>query len=202
MAEDKKKGWLSRARDKVEAQVESQQSAKAEREQEYGPQTASHMFGAKWVHIYAKGYVQVRDVVAPKGLVPFERLLAIDSQADVTKKSGFGRGAAAVVTLGTNLSSSNMRGDVYLTIGTDKTTHALRTKPTTESVKAAKALEVAGKAAIATANTRAATSTATPPTAAQPDAVDQLKKLADLHAAGILTEDEFAAKKADLLDRM
>ena len=33
-------------------------------------------------------------------------------------------------------------------------------------------------------------------------ATEQIKKLADLHAAGILTDDEFATKKADLLDRM
>ena len=196
------KSWWRNAKDKIEGQIETQKAAKSEREAEYGHQTASHMFGTKWVHIYSKGYVQVRDAVALKSSAPFERLLAIDSQADVTKKSGFGRGAAAVVTAGANLSSSNMRGDVYLTIGTDKTTHALRAKPTTESVRAAKALEVAGKAAIAAANTRTATSTATPPTAVQPDAADQLKKLADLHAAGILTDDEFAAKKADLLDRM
>jgi len=202
MTDKKKKGWFRGALDKIEAQVESQQSAKAEREQEYGPQTASHMFGAKWVHIYAKGYVQVRDVVAPKGLVPIERLLAIDSQADVTKKSGFGRGAAAVVTLGTNLSSSNMRGDVYLIIGTDKTTHALRTTPTTESVKAAKALEVAGKAAITAANAQSPVTASPQNVTQEPDALDQLKKLAELHAAGILTDDEFAAKKADLLDRM
>ncbi|MGH2398931.1 MAG: SHOCT domain-containing protein [bacterium] len=29
-----------------------------------------------------------------------------------------------------------------------------------------------------------------------------MKKLADLHPAGIITDDEFSAKKADLLDRM
>ena len=31
---------------------------------------------------------------------------------------------------------------------------------------------------------------------------DQLRKLGELHQAGILTDDEFTAKKADLLDRM
>lgn len=41
-----------------------------------------------------------------------------------------------------------------------------------------------------------------PATAAPPDAMDQLRKLADLHAAGILTDEEFAAKKAELLGRM
>ncbi len=34
------------------------------------------------------------------------------------------------------------------------------------------------------------------------DTADQLRKLADLHDAGILTDDEFAAKKKQLLDRI
>lgn len=37
---------------------------------------------------------------------------------------------------------------------------------------------------------------------AQPDFPDQIRKLAGLRDAGILTEDEFASKKADLLSRM
>lgn len=42
------------------------------------------------------------------------------------------------------------------------------------------------------------------PGAAAPesDAVDQLQRLAELHKGGILTDEEFAAKKAELLDRM
>lgn len=39
-----------------------------------------------------------------------------------------------------------------------------------------------------------------PPTA--PNLAEQIKKLAELRDAGVLTEDEFAAKKADLLARM
>ncbi|MHC2185899.1 hypothetical protein ACVLV4_001542 [Rathayibacter agropyri] len=38
--------------------------------------------------------------------------------------------------------------------------------------------------------------------ATESDLVDQLKKLAELRDAGVLTEEEFAAKKADLLARM
>lgn len=34
------------------------------------------------------------------------------------------------------------------------------------------------------------------------DPIDQLKKLADLHAAGVLSDDEFTAKKAVLLERI
>ena len=34
------------------------------------------------------------------------------------------------------------------------------------------------------------------------DIAAQIDKLADLHARGVLTDEEFASKKADLLDRM
>lgn len=37
---------------------------------------------------------------------------------------------------------------------------------------------------------------------ADPAVVEQLRQLGDLHAAGVLTDDEFSAKKADLLARM
>jgi hypothetical protein len=47
-----------------------------------------------------------------------------------------------------------------------------------------------------------ATASATAPQASgesAPDDLDQLQKLADLHAAGILTDEEFEAKKAQIL---
>ncbi|MFB9333405.1 SHOCT domain-containing protein [Actinoplanes octamycinicus] len=37
---------------------------------------------------------------------------------------------------------------------------------------------------------------------AQPDVVEQLTKLASLRDAGILTDEEFARKKAQLLERL
>jgi len=36
----------------------------------------------------------------------------------------------------------------------------------------------------------------------QPDALEQLQKLAQLKDAGIISEEEFAAKKADLLSKI
>jgi hypothetical protein len=36
----------------------------------------------------------------------------------------------------------------------------------------------------------------------QPDVMEQLRKLGDLRAAGVLTDEEFSAKKADLLGRL
>jgi hypothetical protein len=43
---------------------------------------------------------------------------------------------------------------------------------------------------------------ASPPAAISEDVPAQIRKLADLHDAGIVTDEEFAAKKADLLARM
>lgn len=45
-------------------------------------------------------------------------------------------------------------------------------------------------------------SPAQPAAAAGPDLLDQIRKLAELHAAGILTDEEFSAKEAELLARM
>jgi hypothetical protein len=44
--------------------------------------------------------------------------------------------------------------------------------------------------------------TAVPSPQREPDTVEQIKKLAELRDAGILSDDEFQAKKADLLGRM
>lgn len=41
-----------------------------------------------------------------------------------------------------------------------------------------------------------------PPSAAQPDVAEQLTKLATLHDQGILTDEEFTTKKAELLKRL
>lgn len=41
---------------------------------------------------------------------------------------------------------------------------------------------------------------APPATASQGDMIEQLKQLAELHTQGILTDDEFAAQKAKLLN--
>lgn len=55
------------------------------------------------------------------------------------------------------------------------------------------------KKAMGSARTPAA---AAPSSAAQPDVMDQLRKLGELRDAGVLTTEEFDAKKADLLARM
>jgi len=44
--------------------------------------------------------------------------------------------------------------------------------------------------------------TVTPASTTAPDITDQLRKLGELHAAGVLTDEEFSAKKAELLARL
>ncbi|MFC0542023.1 SHOCT domain-containing protein [Kutzneria chonburiensis] len=56
------------------------------------------------------------------------------------------------------------------------------------------------RGAVRQANTPAAT--APPPAAPQPDVMDQIAKLADLRAAGVLTDEEFQTKKTELLNRL
>jgi hypothetical protein len=46
------------------------------------------------------------------------------------------------------------------------------------------------------------TPTVPTPTVAEPDVADQIRKLAELRDAGIVSEAEFQAKKAELLQRM
>lgn len=46
------------------------------------------------------------------------------------------------------------------------------------------------------------TAATAPPAGGSTSIPEQIKALADLHAAGVLTDQEFEAKKADLLNRM
>ncbi len=48
----------------------------------------------------------------------------------------------------------------------------------------------------------AAPVTATAPAPQAADPIEQLRKLGELRDAGVLSEEEFAAKKADILSRM
>jgi len=60
-----------------------------------------------------------------------------------------------------------------------------------------------GKAIVETVRTRISRrDTAPTPTAAQPDVVDQIRRLGELRDAGVLTAAEFDAKKAELLGRL
>ncbi|MDN5746734.1 MAG: SHOCT domain-containing protein [Nocardioidaceae bacterium] len=139
------------------------------------------------------------------GLTPYEQLKSIKFQQQTQDRSGVGQ-----VWAGGPLSSSQRR-TVSLTIATDRKVHTLVTEHMMMSgeEKAGLALEAAGNGVLGTIKDAIPTQVSvvnppvSPPAApAQPDIADQIRKLAELHTAGVLTDEEFTAKKADLLDRM
>lgn len=155
----------------------------------------------KKVSLHSKGYIS--------GLGPKpEKLLAISGDANVTKKSGLGRGLGAMVTLPlsgftmSNLDGSNMRGDVYITIVTEIKTHTIHIdmqnqmsgqNPVGEMQK----LVTTGEALIK----RLSSSPEVSAPVQQPsaDLASQLSNLNQLFQQGALSEAEFNAAKARIL---
>lgn len=189
----------ARKRAELEARVEQRKAEKAERkaaqaelEAQLGPVVAQELFTTKMVTIYQNGFVKVRGLLGGSA----ERLLSISATSDITKKTGLGRAAGAVATGGLNLLSPNKRGDVYLVIVTDKTTHTLHTDtPTANDLKNAKTLEAAGLTVIAQheAPAAAAASLEAKSPAAQ---IREMKALLD---DGVISQEEFDKFKANLI---
>lgn len=122
-----------------------------------------------------------------------DRLLGLDHDADsMRRKSTTGRGGAALMTGGLSLLASNNRGVIYVTLTGEKTgVHTFTTKnPSGTQLSSIRRLKGAADALLAQA--------AAPTTGGAGD-VAQLKQLADLHAAGALSDAEFAAAKKRLL---
>ena len=194
----------------IKKAAEDAQVASATRENDnrnsYGKLVRSAQFGTNTVEIYERGYVRVGMFLTAKS--QFEKLQSIKFTTQVQDKSAGGRAAMGVMTGGLNYLGSKEKRVVFLTIATDRKMHTLQAEGgmTRSEDKAGMALEAAGNAVLGIMKdaTPAQVNVVNqpPPPAAQPDILDQIKKLADLHAAGVLTDEEFAAKKADLLDRM
>lgn len=140
-----------------EAANAAKEQAKAEQKEEKdaafaddlaraGALIASGTFGGKTIHIHRNGYVRV--AMFMRQSVKFQKLIGIETSADITKKTGAGRAAGAALTMGMNLMSSNKRGDVYLTIVTEETAYALHDTPSMGSPMTAHKLAAAGSAVI------------------------------------------------------
>jgi hypothetical protein len=180
------------------ATTEAKEERKLAEQEKWGEVAVSAPFGTRWVTIYSKGYIKVSSGLGlMKGDV--EKLLDIFGESDITKKSGLGRAAGAVFTMGANITlSPNQRGNLYLTIATEKNTHSLMwDRPDATSIKNMNKLVSAGKAAIARGRVPSGVE-ASSPTQSR-DLSDQLAQLAKLHATGVLSDDEFSAAKAKLL---
>lgn len=123
-----------------------------------------------------------------------DRLIAFDHDADsMRRKSTSGRGAAALMTGGLSLAASNNRGVVYVTVtGEQCNVRTFTTRnPSGTTLSSIRSLKSAADSLLAQHGGV--------PTGAPGDVATQLQKLADLHAAGALTVEEFAAAKSRLL---
>ena len=206
-AERESKAQQRTAEQKVD---EQEKIARENRElRVYGRKFIEETCAGKSVRIYDKGFVRVSGVFL-KDKAVFEKLRAISSSADVAKKTALGRTIMAGATMGLNLvTTPNKRGDMYLTINTDRTTHMLHMSPPTESdLKAMHKLTAAGQGILDSIerqlpveNSRNASiaTVSSQPIAPQASIIDELTKLVALRDAGAVSEDEFSAMKSQLM---
>lgn len=192
---EERKAESTKKRAELEARIQARKDDKARQVldnlQTFGKVISREFLASKTITFYEKGYVSV----ALFGSGTPEKLIDITTNADVSKKTGLGRGIVAVASGGLNLVSSNMRGDINVTIVTDATTHLIHVSPPSEtSLKTARKIEATGKGLLARLN-----SGGQPSSAPAADLASQIAKLVDLNKAGVLTDEEFSAAKAKLL---
>jgi hypothetical protein len=172
----------------------------------YGRLIANAMFGMRTVRIYDNGFVRVSAPLRGSA-ARFERLISIESSSDVSKKSGAGRTAGAVVTMGLNLAGSNKRGDVYLTITTDSRTYVLHEDPPTASnMKTAKALEAVGLGVLSRRSSEQADpkfkTVENQRLPKDPSTAGRLRELSDLQTQGLITQAEYDQQRTRLLGEL
>lgn len=191
----KEKSWWRDAKMKVEGQIENAKAQHAEGAAAAGNLVVEKTFGTSTIAIYDGGFVRVTVLRGMTPFTPFEKLRSIQYRETVQDRGSLSNVAYRLP------GASKQKRTVHLTIATDRKVHTLTSEagPMGGDVKSGMALEAAGRAVL---DTSASMETARGAAAAPPDIADQLRKLADLHSAGVLTDEEFAAKKADLLNRM
>ncbi|WP_165827890.1 SHOCT domain-containing protein [Mycobacterium colombiense] len=138
-----------------------------------------------------------------------DRLIGFSSEIDsMRRKSMTGRGAAAIVTTGLtgaplSMFASNNRGVIYVTItGEWSGSKTYTTKnPGNNLLSSIRSLQAAADHLLSSASAPATTSEEGSATATQQnsDIATQLKMIAELHASGALSDEEFAAAKTRLL---
>lgn len=188
---------VQKAKKQVDERREVAGAKRATSKSEIGKAIASETlmtgsFGVKKVTIYQNGFVKV-------GINSPEVLLSISASDGTATKSALGRGVGAVVTLGINMHASKLRGQAYLAIGTASDSYILHLQsPQPREIAAIHKLAAAGQAAIAT---RESLENSTNNVDVKPvnDLAGQLNQLVELHSQGLLSDEEFASAKAQLL---
>lgn len=169
----------------------------------YGECIARGSIGSS-VKIYDKGYVKIGGLFGTHGR--YEELVSIEASADVSKKTGVGRAGVGVLTLGLNVATtSNMRGDLYLTITTTTDVYVLHQDGASSySMKELRTLEAAGNSVIGRARSyEPETVTAMNPEYGIPaparNLAAELTALGQLRQQGLLSDVEFSNAKHQLL---
>jgi hypothetical protein len=164
----------------------------------HGAEVGRGILGADVVALFANGYVQVlRNTGGFKLRGEVEKLVAIKATANYHKKTATGRLAGAAVTGGLNLLFSNNRGELLLTITTDKSVHSvLSQRPSQTQVERLFELEAIGNSILEkTRPVPEVDSAGTSPESLS----DQLVTLSQLRDSGALTEKEFDVAKKKVL---
>jgi hypothetical protein len=133
-----------------------------------------------------------------------DRLVAFSSDIDsMRRKSITGRGAAALVTGGMSVLASNNRGVVYVTITGERSgVKTYTTKnPENKILSSIRSLQAAADHLLASQSNVDTVSDEGSVTTTQrnSDVATQLRMLAEVHASGALSDEEFAAAKARIL---
>ena len=144
------------------------------------------------VKVFQNGYVTFRTGL---GSPVYEKLISFDVFSNITKKSGLGRGAAAFATLGANLLSANNRGDIIVTILTDKKTHSIKARSSPSGIKLVNSLQAAANSVLSSIAEAPSN-----PSASEDNVSSSLEKLASLRDSGALSQEEFEKAKGKLLD--
>jgi hypothetical protein len=170
----------------------------AARDKMIGKPVLSTLFGLTSITIFENGYVVIGsgfDALPGK-------LISIQGHADITKKTAVGRtvaslGLIAIGTLPLNIYAPSRRGDLTLTIVTDRETKVLHVGYASDiALEALRKLDAVGNAIISgNKNTGASQNTRV----ADASLSAEILKLNQLYEAGILTQEEFTAAKSKLL---
>lgn len=185
---------------KHETKVAAKQERVAEIEGRCGKEITSGTFGGSKVTIFEQGFVRLGFIVGGKTVEP-DRLISIEASDITQKKSGAGRAVGALASGGLNLLGSNKRGDAFLTIVTDKTTHVLKEASNDGSLKTAKKLEAAGNSVLR--RTESSEPEPSSPVVSSPRTVrERLADLEGLATDGLISKDEYDDKRRALLDEL
>lgn len=134
-----------------------------------------------------------------------DRLVGFSADTDsMRRKSVTGRGAAFIATGGLSVLASNNRGVLYVTVTGELSGSKTYTSknPENKLLSSVRSLQATADQLLASPHPPTAADGNTGGAAAAQPAVDvasQLKTLAELHASGALSDEEFAAAKARLL---